>query len=232
MPYGIKAGLPAITPPLSLLRYALPSLKVQKEEMGRQTAKLLGKTALVDYVEIGTTGRYVKALRKHLNLSGSVTLVHDKPQTNSPVDIVERGQLSKIGGFVPLNDYSPMNLESQSADLVSCFVGLHHMAPDKLAPFLDSIASALRPGGYFILRDHDVTTPEMDAFVSLAHCVFNAGLGETWASNAAELRFFDSVDAWVKRIEAAGFRYTGDRVIQDGDPSDNILLAFQRIGAG
>ena len=54
----------------------------------------------------------------------------------------------------------------------------------------DSIARMLRPGGIFILRDHDVTTPQMHAFVSLAHAVFNAGLGVSWEINAKELRHF------------------------------------------
>ncbi|MBI1891923.1 MAG: FAD-binding protein [Burkholderiales bacterium] len=228
----IQARLPEITPPLSLLRYALPSLSVQKKEIGEQTARLLGAdTPIKDYVEIGSTGRYVRALKKHLNLSGSVTLVHDKAPTNSPVDIVERGQLGSIGAFAPLNDYAPIALPPNSADLVSCFIGLHHMAPAKLPPFLESIARIVRPGGYFVVRDHDVKTPEMDAFVSLAHCVFNAGLGESWATNAAELRHFASVDTWIARIEAVGFKHTGERIVQDGDPSDNVLMAFKRTAA-
>ncbi|WP_394782045.1 FAD-binding protein [Undibacterium sp.] len=230
---AVQAGLPEVTPPLSLLRYALPSLREQKEEMGRQTAELLGKKAkFTDYVEIGSTGRYVNALRKHLRLSGGVTLVHDKEANNSPVDIVERGQLRKIGSFVPLNDYAPLDLPAESADLISCYVGLHHMEVEKLGPFLQSIARTLRPGGYFILRDHDVTTPEMNAFVSLAHCVFNAGLGESWATNAAELRFFESLDTWIQRVEAAGMLHTGSKLLQAGDPSDNVLLAFRRSEAG
>jgi len=228
---AVQAGLPGITPPLSLLRYALPSLVVQKEEMGRQTARLLGDKPLQDYVEIGTTGRYVKALRRHLKLQGSVTLVHDRAPANTPVDIVERGQLGSIGGFVPLRDYAPIDMPAQSADLVSCYVGLHHMEQHKLAPFLDSVAKIVRPGGYFIVRDHDVKDQQMHDFVSLAHCVFNAGLGESWATNNAELRFFDSVDEWIRRIEAAGFEHTGERIVQDGDPSDNVLMAFRRKAA-
>jgi FAD/FMN-containing dehydrogenase/SAM-dependent methyltransferase len=226
---AVQAGLPGITPPLSLLRYALPALAVQKDEIGSQSARLLGERPLRDYVEVGTTGRYVKALRKHLNLSGSVTLVHDKAPANSPVDIVERGQPGSIGAFVPLNDYAPIGLPARSADLLTCFAGLHHMAADKLAPFLASIAGIVRPGGYLVVREHDVRCKEMHDFVSLAHCVFNAGLGESWATNAAELRLFDSVDTWIRRIEAAGFVHTGERIVQEGDPSQNVLMAFRRL---
>jgi hypothetical protein len=103
------------------------------------------------------------------------------------------------------------------------------MAPEKLTPFLASIAKIVRPGGYFVVRDHDVTTPQMNAFVALAHCVFNAGLGENWDTNAAELRHFDSVDSWIHKIEAVGFRHTGRRIIQQGDPSDNVLMAFKKV---
>jgi FAD/FMN-containing dehydrogenase/SAM-dependent methyltransferase len=227
---GIQAGLGAITPPLSLLRYALPALVAQKREMGRQAARLLpAGRRFKDYIEIGTTGRYVGALRRELDMTGAVTLVHDKAPTNSPVDIVERGGLRKIGAWCNLNDYAPLDLPDQSADLASCFVGLHHMAPDKLPPFLASIARVLRPGGWFVVRDHDVRDHDMDSFVSLAHCVFNAGLGETWAVNNAELRHFAPVDDWIRRIEAAGFRHSGQRLVQDGDPSDNVLLAFERL---
>jgi FAD/FMN-containing dehydrogenase len=227
---GIQAGLPAITPPLSLLRFALPALLEQKREMGRQSARLLPAGRRFDgYVEIGTTGRYVRALRRHLALTGGVTLVHDKAPGWSPVDIVERGQPRPIGAWTDLNGYAPLALPAQSADLVSCFVGLHHMAPEKLPPFLASIARVLRPGGWFIVRDHDVRDAAMDAFVGLAQCVFNAGLGESWATNQAELRHFAPVDAWIARIEAAGFRHSGERLVQDGDPSDNVLLAFERL---
>ena len=225
----IQADLPGITPRASMLTYALPSLATQKKEMGVQAARLLaGRRPPVDYVEIGTTGRYVRALKKHAGVRGSVTLVHDVAAGHSPVDLVERGQLARIGAFRPLADYAPLDLPPASADLVSCFVGLHHMRPDRLAPFLGSIARTLRPGGVFIVRDHDVRDDRMDRFVSLAHAVFNAGLGESWAVNAAERRHFASVDAWIARIEAAGMKHTGERLIQDGDPSDNVLMAFVR----
>ena len=227
---GIQAGLKSITPPLAMLTHALPSLATQKREMGRQVASLIGEKSLCDYVEIGTTGRYVRAMKKHLHLTGSVTLVHDVVPGMGPVDIVERGQLRKPGGFVSLNDYAPIALPALSADLVSCFVGLHHMAPAKLMPFLESIARITRPGGYFVVRDHDVRTPAMDAFVSLAHTVFNAGLGESWETNRKELRHFASIEDWIARIEAVGFRHTGERLAQAGDPSDNLLLAFVRDG--
>lgn len=228
---NIQAGLGEATPALAMLTHALPSLAIQKKVMADQAARLIETRGLRDYVEIGTTGRYVNALKKALQLKGQVILAHDKAPTNSPVDIVERGQLGKVGGYLKSVAFEPLDLPPASADLVSCFVGLHHMPPEALRPFLASVASVLRPGGYFIVRDHDVTDLAMDSFVALAHTVFNAGLGETWETNRSEPRFFNSVAYWVENIEACGMRHTGLKLLQDGDPSQNVLMAFVKEGA-
>ena len=226
----IQLHLHTIKPAFAELFYALPSLAKQKREMLRQTLELLGERRDIDgYVEIGSTGRYAGVLRKHLRLSGPLVLVNDVPPSNSPVDIVERGQLAKLGTYVPLDDYAPISAASvpdASVDFVSCYIGLHHIEPRKLEAFVASIRRMLRPGGLFVLRDHDVTTPEMDAFVSLAHTVFNAGLGAPWEVNRQELRFFTSVAEWSRRLQGAGLRDSGKRLLQAHDPTDNMLMAF------
>ena len=226
----IQEKLPTIKTFLSELFYAVPALAKQKKEMTRQTLELLGDRRNIDgYVEIGTTGRHAGDLRKHLKLSGPLILINELPPTNSPVDIVERGQLRKLGSFVPLNNYAPIAesaVPSNRMDLVSCFIGLHHIELDRLHPFIASIHRILKPGGVFILRDHDVKTPQMHSFVALAHAVFNAGLGTSWEVNQQELRYFTSVDEWSKRLTAAGFRDCGKRLLQPHDPSDNVLMAF------
>lgn len=86
----------------------------------------------------------------------------------------------------------------------------------------------LRPGGVFILRDHDVRDAGMDAFVSPAHAVFNAGVGIPWEENRKELRHFASVDSWTARLEAKGPRASGKRLLQEHDPTLNTLLAFTK----
>ena len=226
----IQQKLPDIKPFLADFRYALPALAKQKREMLRQTLELLGDKRDFDgYAEIGTTGRYMGQLRKALRLRGPLLLINDVAPTNAPPDIVERGQIGALGAYVPLNNYAPIDasrVADASLDLVSCYIGLHHIAPDALAPFMNSIYRVLRRGGVFILRDHDVTTPATNAFVSLAHTVFNAGLGVAWDINQQELRYFVPLAEWVRRLEACGFRDAGARLLQAHDPSDNTLLAF------
>ena len=225
----LQRELKRIKPPLAELTYALPSLAKQKREMARQTLELLGERRAIDgYVEIGTTGRYASELRKHLQLTGRLVLANGAAPTMSPVDIVERGQIGKLGEFAAIGDHDPLpaSLADASFDLVSCFIGLHHCAPAKLDAFVASIVRVLRPGGMFILRDHDVRDERMRAFVALAHTVFNVGLNEPWEANARERRHFAPVAQWSALLGRAGLRDTGARIAQRHDPSDNLLMAF------
>ncbi len=227
---GIQARLSEIKPFLADLFYAVPALKKQKREMTRQTLELLGDKREIDgCVEIGSTGRYLSDLRKHARITGDIVMVHDTAPSFSPVDIVERGRITKLGRFVDMKDYAPISADDiadHSVDLVTCFIGLHHSPPDRVSGFMASIHRILRPGGLFIIRDHDVKTQAMDDFVALAHTVFNAGLKMPWEFNQAELRHFAPVDTWVERIEKQGFKNLGKRLLQDHDPSDNVLMGF------
>lgn len=229
---AIQRGLPRVKPLLSELTFAVPALLKQKREMARQTLQLLGPRSEINgYAEIGTTGRYIGQLRRHVRVRGEVVLINDVAPSMSPVDMLERGGLRTLGRFVPMNDYAPIPAESvadASLDVVTCYIGLHHAPPQALPAFIRSIRRVLRPGGVFILRDHDVTSPAMADFVSLAHTVFNAGLGLAWEVNRAEPRYFESVATWVERLADAGLVDSGQRLLQANDPSDNVLMAFTR----
>lgn len=227
----VQAELPKIKPMLAMVTLALPALKKQKKEMARQTLQLLGDRKSFDgYVEIGSVGRYISELRKHLTVSGPIWITNDIAPTNGPGDIMERGQLKQIGTFLML-DYQPLDAKGiapQSIDLVTCYIGLHHAPKELLDGFVRSIHKILRPGGMFIIRDHDCKTPEMCTFVSLVHTVFNCGLDVKWPDNQKEFKAFDSVQAWSDYVTARGFRDVGVRLLQANDPSDNTLMAFVR----
>ncbi len=229
---ALQVRLPAIKPWLADLTYALPSLARQKREMTRQTLQLLGDRRRFDgYLEIGSIGRYLSHLRKALQLRGDCVLVNDVAPGRSPVDIAERGGLRQHARYVPLDDYSPLSaqaLPDASIELVTCYIGLHHAPLERLGGFVASIVRVLRPGGLFILRDHDVADEGMRAMASLAHAVFNAGLGTPWEENACELRHFRSIDAWVELLERHGLVPVGERLLQANDPTLNTLLCFQR----
>lgn len=229
---AVQQDLKGITPFLSALTYALPALKKQKREMSNQVLQILkDKKNINGYLEIGSTGRYISELKKHINLSGPIYLTNDIPPNYSVADIMERGQIRKMGTFFHL-DYQPLPQEitDGSLDLVTCHIGLHHCPVELLPAFVASIKRVLKPDGLFIMRDHDVNSEDMRVFASLVHTVFNLGLNETWSKNEEEYRAFKSVNEWVSYLEAQGFRDLGFRILQQNDPSLNTLLAFKNNG--
>src|SRR5258708_3870037 len=152
----LQQQLPTIKPLLGDLTFAIPALGKQKQEMRRQTLHLLsGRTRVDGYVEIGTPGRYASALRKDIRFDGPIILVNDFPPGNSPPEFLERGGIRKIGSYLPLHGYAPLSrdhIPGASVEFVSCYVGLHHMTPQSLDPFIVSIARLRRPAGGFVLR--------------------------------------------------------------------------------
>jgi SAM-dependent methyltransferase len=230
---SVQSKLKSIKPFLSELTYALPALKKQKKEIVRQTLELLGGVKRIDgYAEIGSTGRYISQLRKETEVAGHIYLINDLAPTNSPADIMERGQLGKLGTFININGYETISnsvIPDSSLDVVTCYIGLHHCPVVKLDGFVKSIHRILRPGGSFVIRDHNVKTREMATFVSLVHTVFNVGLNETWEFEAKDFKNFKPADEWAAIIEKNGFKDAGKRILQDKDPSDNTLMLFTKI---
>jgi SAM-dependent methyltransferase len=230
---SLQRKLKNIKPFLSELTYALPALKKQKKEITRQTLELLSGTKPINgYAEIGSTGRYISQLKKETKVTGPIYLINDFAPTNSPGDIMERGQLSKLGIFVDIKDYASISeavISNDSLDLVTCYIGLHHCPEEKLHTFMQSVNRILRPGGSFVIRDHNVETPEMATFVSLVHTVFNVGLNEPYEFEAKDFKNFKSANEWAAIIEKAGFKDAGKRILQDKDPSDNTLILFTKI---
>lgn len=231
---ALAARLPEITPHLSTVTYALPALRKQKREMAAETTDLLGEKRAVDgYVEIGTTGRYFNTLRRHLRVSGPRYVVNDESPIYSAEDIFERGQIRKIGGYVPMGDYDAFDrghIPPGTIDLCTNYIGFHHAPADKLDGFVAAIARMLRPGGTLVVRDHDVDGPEMSSMVGLAHDVFNVGVGIPWDRNEGQVRNFRSIRDLTSYLEARGFRRQRTIRFQEGDPTRNGLMAFQRTG--
>ena len=230
---SVQSKLKSIKPFLSELTYALPALKKQKKEIVRQTLELLGDVKQINgYAEIGSTGRYISQLRKETKVTGPIYLINDLAPTNSPGDIMERGQLGKLGTFVDIHGYAAISssiIPDASLDVVTCYIGLHHCPVAKLDGFVKSINRILRPGGSFVIRDHNVKTPEMATFVSLVHTVFNVGLNETWEFESKDFKNFKPADEWADIIVQAGFKDAGKRILQDKDPSDNTLMLFTKV---
>ena len=225
--------LPSIAPVGGMVTYALPALKKQKQVMTEQSVVCLhGLTRIDGYLEIGTTGRYLKPLAKRIPIDGTKTIVNDMKPTYGPADMVERGRVLKAGSFVDLANYAPFDssvIEPASMQVVSNLIGFHHCPDEQLEGFITTIRQTLKPKGRLLLREHNVVDATMDAFVALAHDVFNAGVAVTWADNQSQFRHFRSVAAWHTLLQGHGFVPLGVPQYQAHDPTDNAMLCFEAV---
>lgn len=205
------------------------ALRVIKKVLVEQVQKLLcPKLTVEGYAELGYSGRLIRSLNKAgISLLGSRTVINDKQRLT---DYIEAGIPLPYHTFVPLQNYTPLtnSIQPESLELVICPIGLHHCPSEKLDAYIQSIHAVIAPGGSFILRDHDVTTPELDALVNVVHSVFNAATGETLETELEEKRNFTDLSSWCKKLEAHGFQLEQGSFTQDADPTKNTLVRFTK----
>lgn len=230
---AVQTELDDLSPFLGAFRYAIPALKRQKKIMASQTLMLVDRDATYDgHLEIGSTGRYVGILEDKLDITGDVFLLHTREAGYGPEDIVDRGQLAKIGTHIDMGNYSTEFaniIPHNSLDMVTVFIGFHHCPLNTRQQFISAVRDVIRPGGVLILRDHDCYNEDAWRMAALAHDTFNAGTEESWQFNADELRNFYSIRFIIDLVEDTGFRNNNKLLFQPGDPTRNALTAFRKI---
>ncbi len=214
---------------ISNLHQAITSLKCIKADLGDQTAMLVGPRKVNGYVEIGYPGRMIRPLKNRLDMKGPFYVINDKESLS---DHIEAGFPRPYNQFVLLNDYAPISesaIPSASVDLVCMYIGLHHAPEGKLNPFIASIKRILRPGGSFILMDHDANTEELQNLVDVVHSIFNVATGVKPEINNQEIRNFHSLQYWIDSLQAHGMvHYNCDPLIRRGDSTLNSLIRFDK----
>jgi SAM-dependent methyltransferase len=229
----VQQKLDDITPILSGVRYGLPALQNQKDEMAKQTLQLLGKGGTyTGYLEIGSSGRYLDYIEEEVNIEGERYYADGQEPGYGFVEMIDRGQINIGATYIPLSDYKTKYADiipKESLDLVTIYIGFHHCPLDLRVPFISSIRDTLRTGGKLILRDHDCDTEEQKVMVALAHDVFNMGTKQPWDYNSKEIRNFYSLAFISEFVEKIGFRFEKQTLFQEGDPTKNALMMFTKI---
>ena len=191
----------------------LTQLAAQRKELVREVSAIvarLGKSGqLHDYLSVGDHGKMVLPLRKALQMKGRCWVAHDTYSDDIPA-VVERGSLDAVGLQVDWqlqdSDYSKAFWEvpTSSVDLVTMMQGLHHLSQQHLSTFLQEVWRVLRPGGLFIVREHDASEALMP-MLDLAHSVFNAVMGVSDKEEEGEVRAFRAISEWRMILRGAGF---------------------------
>ncbi len=226
----------ALTPRFSLY-YKMASLQNQKSVLSGQIQELLADKKSIDgCVEIGGPGTYTSCIKKFITVTGDIYAINDKQEASDRIKAfsfnIKNGFLP-YNHFVPLQDYASIAEEvipSNSVDLVICAIGLHHIPVEKLSDFVASIHRILRPGGTFIVRDHDVINDDIMDLTHAAHSVYNLLMvNEPLENERAEFRNFKALSYWIELLQQHGFEVGSERLLQKGDPTHNTMLKFTKI---
>lgn len=125
------------------------------------------------------------------------------------------------------DECSLAGVPDNAADLVTMMQGLHHLPQQLLPCFLSEVSRVLKPGGLFIVREHDCSA-ELLPMLDLAHSVFNVLTGVSAKEEATEVRAFRPVDEWTQIIESHGLCNTQLYEIQADDPTVDVMMCFYK----
>lgn len=208
----------------------LKSLSSIKNDLAEQARAILPPGSPINgIVEIGYPGRFIKGFTEHYQVSGTIAAVCENESLS---DYVQTGYPRPYSKYIKL-DYAKPNLtglDNKSADIITCYVGLHHFPKDELDYFLKEVKRVLRPHGHFLLVDHDVIDDTSLSMAHMAHMIFNATSGVPLQEEVNELRNFQPMSYWKERLQKIGLGYAVDgpdvAMIREGDPSRNRMVHF------
>ena len=142
-----------------------------------------------------------------------------------------------------LTTYIIIYLGDNRVDLITCLVTLHHV-PD-LDFMLCELVRILRPGGYLLLREHDVKKERslqakylnfVHAFMMIAHVGEFANDSESSMTNWEQQKIdiinytngiqYKTEEEWKHALENVGFRL---RAIIDYDATNNPQALFYAV---
>ncbi len=210
------------------------SLKNIKNDLVSQAKILMpNKTEIDGMVEIGYPGRFINEFKNQFNVTGEITAVLE---SESLTDYIQFGGVSRpYNNFVALDYKKPdlKSIKSSSVEVVTCFVGLHHFPVNELDQFLENVKRILKPGGKFLLVDHDIQNESDMLMAQLAHSTFNVATGVTVADELNEFRNFQPMEYWQEKLAEHGLdgqmsELDVEATIRTNDPSRNRMMSFQK----
>lgn len=128
-----------------------------------------------------------------------------EPNQRFGVDVRDIGDPERFR-FVPADQFAL--IPDASIDIALSSVVLHHL--DHAEEIVAGIHRVVKPGGYFILREHDSFDAERGAFFHAIHCLW----GLVFRPNGYQQLHCPSlrgIDQWASLFESAGFKLLPQR---------------------
>lgn len=108
--------------------------------------------------------------------------------------------------------YSTTPIDDASCDVVLAMVSLHHMSDDIIAATLAEIGRIVKPGGQFLVKEHDCDSAATHNLIDWEHhlyhimdCAYNGQLVDVDRYMQQSVHNFQSKETWQYTIEKQGF---------------------------
>ncbi len=204
-------------------------IRFQKNLLAKQIEDLLKDTPHIhNCLEIGTPATYASTIKNRID--GEIyALLENRKVT----DVLQAHSFNPFNGFkgyhhaLNLNTYEPISsdIPDNNFDVIICTIGLHHVPPHKLDAFVESLKRVLRPGGKFLLREHNACTAALISLAYAAHSIYNALIPqETLEAERSEMRNFHALIYWKQLLEKHGFEIAPEEYLQEGDSTFNTFI--------
>lgn len=127
-------------------------------------------------------------------------------------------------------DTLPPEGQTSNIALFVDYTGLHSRTPEEASAYVAAIWRALKPGGSFVLREHDAQGPAAVALAEVSYCVNHLACGVSPEEHAKQSYRFYALETWIALIEKAGFTFnkTHPPLIRKGDITQNALIRFDK----
>lgn len=134
-------------------------------------------------------------------------------------------------GKVVFSRSTPTSLpyEDDEFDLVTTFQALHHFTDPEV--MLSEIYRVLKPGGVYIIREHDVRDPSFGVFLDVIHAIYSTVTSseqtpESFVSTYES--FYHNKEEWSKDyILPAGFKFGG--LIKTNDRFNSYYARYFKV---
>jgi SAM-dependent methyltransferase len=116
-----------------------------------------------------------------------------------------------------LYDGVKLKMDDNSFDLITSFMTLHHVKNTE--EHISEIHRLLDIGGKWVIREHNVTTPEIKHAVQFQHACYDPGYDNTMTIHQCYSR-----NKWIQICSSAGFR------LEYATPTKLCSAVLRRIG--
>lgn len=121
-------------------------------------------------------------------------------------------------------------VESNSIDVITVNMVLHHIPDDALEQTMSEIHRCLKKQGIIFFRDHDSPNHMVDSLINIEHGIFEVALEQLSTGDEFQKTYYGRYKPkrdWVDLFEVFGFSPVGDPIIRK-DKTRPFTVAFQK----